>query len=67
VDWRIKGRFLVGGPILIILGLVLYVVRGVEATLALVAVGVILLIAGVLWRPRKKETEIVASDAQTQF
>jgi hypothetical protein len=54
VDWAVKGRLLAMGSILIVLGLVLYLARGVEATLALVAVGIILLIAGVLWKPRKK-------------
>ena len=44
------------GSILIVLGLVLYFARGVEAVLALVAVGIVLLIAGVLWKPRKKKT-----------
>jgi uncharacterized membrane protein HdeD (DUF308 family) len=57
VDWRIKGRLLVGGPILIVLGLVLYFARGVEATLALVAIGIVLLIVGVLYKPRKKTTK----------
>jgi hypothetical protein len=65
--WNIKLRLLVGGPVLIVLGLALYFARGNEATLALVAIGVVLLIAGVLWRPRKKKTEIVAGDEQTQF
>jgi membrane-bound ClpP family serine protease len=63
VDWRIKGRLLVMGCILIVLGLVLYFARGVEATLALVAIGIVLLIVGVLWKPRKKKTENVTSDA----
>lgn len=67
MDWMIKGRLLAMGFILIVLGLALYFARGNETTLALVAIGVVLLIAGVLWRPRKKKTEIVASDAQTQF
>jgi membrane-bound ClpP family serine protease len=57
VDWRIKGRLLVGGPILIVLGLVLYVARGVEATLVLPVVGIVLLIAGVLYKPRQKKIE----------
>jgi membrane-bound ClpP family serine protease len=63
VDWRIKGRLLAMGCILIVLGLVLYFARGVEATLALVAIGIVLLIVGVLWKPRKKKTENVNSDA----
>ena len=62
MDWRIKGRLLVGGPILIILGLVLCVARGIVATLVSVAIGIVLLIAGVLYKPRKKKTENVTSD-----
>ena len=53
--WNVKLRLLVGGPILIVLGLVLYFVKGVEATLALVAIGIVLLIVGVLWKPKKKK------------
>ncbi len=59
--WNIKLRLLVGGPILIVLGLVLYIVRGVEATLALVAIGIVVLIVGVLWKPRKKADEVGSS------
>jgi uncharacterized membrane protein HdeD (DUF308 family) len=62
MDWMIKGRLLVGGPILIVLGLVLYAVRGVAAALVLSVVGVLLLIAGVLYKPRNKKTENVSSD-----
>jgi membrane-bound ClpP family serine protease len=50
----IKGRLLVGGCFLIVLGLVLYFVRGIEATLILPVVGIVLLIAGVIYKPRKK-------------
>jgi uncharacterized membrane protein HdeD (DUF308 family) len=64
VDWNIKLRLLVGGPILIVLGLVLYLVRGLEAALVLPVVGIVLLIAGVIYKPRKKKTENVASEAQ---
>jgi membrane-bound ClpP family serine protease len=52
----------VGGCFLIVLGLVLYFVRGIEATLILPVVGIVLLIAGVIYKPRKK-TENVTSDA----
>jgi uncharacterized membrane protein HdeD (DUF308 family) len=52
--WNIKLRLLVGGPVLIVLGLVLYLVRGIEAALVLPVVGIVLLIAGVIYRPRKK-------------
>jgi uncharacterized membrane protein HdeD (DUF308 family) len=58
-----KGRLLAMGSILIVLGLALYFARGVEATLALVAVGIVLLIAGVIYKPHQKKTENVASEA----
>jgi uncharacterized membrane protein HdeD (DUF308 family) len=60
--WNIKLRLLIGGPILIVLGLVLYVARGAEAALVLPVVGIVLLIAGILYEPRKKKTENVISD-----
>jgi hypothetical protein len=44
-------------------GLVLYFARGQEAVLVLPIVGVVLFIAGVIYKPRKK-TENVASEAQ---
>ena len=56
--WNIKLRLLVGGPVLIVLGLVLYLVRGIEAALILPVVGIVLLIAGVLWKTRKKADEV---------
>jgi uncharacterized membrane protein HdeD (DUF308 family) len=58
-----KGRLLGIGGILIVVGIVLYFARGVEATLVLPIVGIVLLIAGVIYKPRKK-TENVASEAQ---
>ena len=69
VDWRDyyqinKGRLLAMGSILIVLGLYLYFARGVEATLVLPIVGIVLLIAGVIYKPRQKKTENVASEAQ---
>ena len=57
-----KGRLLGIGSMLIVVGLVLYFARGNEATLILPVVGIVLLIAGVIYNPRKK-TEIVASEA----
>jgi uncharacterized membrane protein HdeD (DUF308 family) len=62
--WNIKLRLLVGGPVLIVLGLVIYLVRGTELALVLPVVGIVLLIAGVIYKPRKKKTEKVASEAQ---
>jgi uncharacterized membrane protein HdeD (DUF308 family) len=69
VDWSKyyqtnKGRFLGIGSILIVVGLILYFARGTEAVLVLPVVGVVLLIAGVIYKPRKKKTENVASEAQ---
>jgi uncharacterized membrane protein HdeD (DUF308 family) len=60
--WNIRLRLLIGGPILIVLGLVLYVARGVEATLVLPVVGIVLLIAGILYKPGKKKTKNITSD-----
>jgi uncharacterized membrane protein HdeD (DUF308 family) len=59
--WNIKLRLLVGGPVLIVLGLVIYLVRGLEAALVLPVVGIVLLIAGVIYKPRKKKTENIGS------
>jgi membrane-bound ClpP family serine protease len=53
-----KLRLIVMGCILIILGVVLFVARGVAATLGLASVGVVLLIVGVVWKPRKKADNI---------
>jgi len=68
VDWKNyyptnKGRLLAMGSILIVLGLYLYFARGVEPTLVLPIAGIVLLIAGVIYKPRKK-TENVVSEAQ---
>jgi uncharacterized membrane protein HdeD (DUF308 family) len=60
--WNIKLRLLIGGSVLIVLGLVLYVARGAEAVLVLPVVGIVLLIAGVLYKPGKKKTKNVTSD-----
>ena len=49
-----KGRLLGIGGILIMVGLVLYFARGQEAVLVLPIVGVVLFIAGVIYKPRKK-------------
>ena len=58
-----KGRLLGIGGILIIVGLILYFARHQEVVLVLPIVGIVLFIAGVLYKPRKK-TEKVASEAQ---
>ena len=58
--WNIKLRLLAGGPILIVLGLGLYLVRGIEAALILPVIGIVLLIAGVIYKPHKKKAENLA-------
>ena len=58
-----KGRLLGIGGILIIVGLVLFFARGQEAVLVLPIVGVVLFIAGVIYKPHRK-IENVTSDAQ---
>jgi len=62
VDWLIKGRLLVMGFILFVLGLIVYVARGVEAALVLPVIGIVLLIAGLLYKPRRKKIENITSD-----
>ncbi len=59
-----KGRLLGIGGILIVVGLVLYFARGQEAVLVLPLVGIVLFIAGVIYKPPKKKIENVASEAQ---
>jgi hypothetical protein len=44
-------------------GLGLYFARGVETVLVLPIVGIVLLIAGVIYKPRQKKTENATSDA----
>jgi hypothetical protein len=66
VDWIIRERLLTMGSILIVLGLILYFARGEEAVLALVAVGIVLLIAGVFWKPRKKKTGNIRRAHETE-
>ena len=50
MDWNsVRAKLIGAGPILIVLGLVLYVARGDSAGLVFPVIGVILLIAGVIW------------------
>ena len=56
MDWMIKGRLLVMGCILIVLGLIVFAARGVEAALVLPVIGIVLLIAGVIYKPQQKKT-----------
>ena len=65
VDWKDyyqtnKGRLLGIGGILIVVGLVLYFVRGDEATLVLPIVGIVLLVAGIIYKPRKKPENVIS-------
>jgi len=62
VDWKDyyqtnKGRLLGIGGILIVVGLVLYFARRQEVTLVLPIVGIVLFIAGVIYKPQQKKTE----------
>ncbi len=56
-----KGRLLGIGGILIVVGLVVYFARRQEVVLVLPIVGIVLFIAGVIYKPRKKKTESAAS------
>ena len=56
-----KGRLLGIGAILIVVGLVLYFARGNEATLVLPVVGIVLFIAGVIYKPRQKKENITSN------
>jgi hypothetical protein len=49
-----KGRLLGIGGILILVGLILYIARHQEAVLVLPIIGVVLFIAGILYKPQKK-------------
>jgi uncharacterized membrane protein HdeD (DUF308 family) len=66
VDWTsAPAKLMVAGPILIVLGLVLYVARGYTEVLFLPVIGVILLIAGVIWelsisRKQKKPANLTS-------
>ncbi len=59
-----KGRLLGIGGILIVVGLILYFARGQEAVLALPIVGIVLFIAGVIYKQPTKKIENAASEAQ---
>ena len=58
-----KGRLLGIGGILTVVGLVFYFVRGNETVLVLPVIGIVLFIAGILYKPHKK-TEKVAIEVQ---
>jgi hypothetical protein len=46
------------GPILIVLGIVVYLLRGAELALVLPIIGVVVIIAGVLYKPKKRPEPI---------
>ena len=48
-------RLMIGGIILIALGLFLFALKGLGIALALPAVGIILLLVGFIWKPKKKD------------
>ena len=57
MDWMIKGRLLVMGIILTVLGLVVFAIRGAETALILPVVGIVLIIVGVIYKPRQKKQQ----------
>ncbi len=58
--FNIKRRLLVGGPILVAVGLAVYLIRGAQLALILPVIGVVLLILGVLYKPKpKKKPELI--------
>ena len=61
--FNIKRRLLIGGPILIVIGLAVYAIRGITAALVLPVVGVIVLIIGVLYKPQQKKKEIITEES----
>ena len=52
-----KGRLLGIGGILIIVGLIFYFARGSETVLILPVVGIVLVIAGIIYNPSQKKKE----------
>ena len=54
MDWMIKGRLLVMGFILTVLGLAFFVAKGSDAALVLPAIGIVLLIAGLLYKQARR-------------
>ncbi len=49
-----KGRLLGIGGILIVVGLVLYFARHSEAVIILPVVGIVLFVAGIIYKPKQK-------------
>jgi C4-dicarboxylate transporter len=58
--FNIKRRLLVGGPILVVVGLAVYIIKGAQLALVLPVIGAVLLILGVLYKPKpKKKPELI--------
>ena len=58
--FNIKRRLLVGGPILVVVGLAVYLIRGAQLALILPVIGVVILILGFLYKPKpKKKPELI--------
>ena len=55
-----KGRLLAFGTVLIVLGIVLFFAKGIQDALVLPVFGVVLLIAGILYKPKQKKVEVEA-------
>lgn len=55
----IKLRFLIAGCILTVLGAIFLILKGFSAGLVgILVVGIVLLVVGVVWKPRKKAESI---------
>ena len=59
-----KGRLLGIGGILILVGLVLYFARGQQAVLVLPIIGIVLFIAGVIYKPHQKKTDSIRKEPE---
>jgi len=53
--WPLALRLQIGGIVLIALGLFLFALKGLVIVLALPTAGIILLLVGFIWKPKKKK------------
>ena len=53
--YPLKTRLLIAGSFVTVLGLALFIVKGLPALLILPVVGIVVLIAGILYKPRNKD------------
>jgi hypothetical protein len=60
--FNIKRRLLVGGPILVVVVLAVYLIKGAQLALLLPVIGVVVLILGVLYKPKPKKKPEVIND-----